>query len=275
MGATNKQDWLNDFFSLQAGMLVSGHPSFSEAVGLHSSDQVVLRFIGNRIKIHCLILTIASNNNEWPRVKLVLLAEKAQAVLQSIKNCFPFVLVSLIYDPQQNNAFSLLQGSSFINLDESELSSFFKEMSTDLTENIGATKDINKTINDSFQTWTRKCLSKFIVVNDFDSLSTTQRIVFEFKRVKESIENWIPYLDDAANYATLLILCKNSEKVNSEKVKLRIISYNVEKNDLISLHTISNAAKDVIEGRYILCRPKDVINSIVGISYKSQKRRSM
>jgi len=266
---TSKQDWLNDYFSEQPGMLVSGHSSFSKAVGLNSSDQVALRFIGNRKKIYCLILTIASNADDWPRVKLAILAEKAQAIMQNINDCFPYKLIVLIYDPHQSDTFSLLNGRSFDGFDDNGLSLFFKEISIDLTENIGTIKDINKTINDSFQAWTRKYLSKYIVVNDFDSLSITQRIVFEFKRVKESIETWLPYLDDYSNYSTLMNLCKGSDRV-----KLRVIAYSPEKNSLISLHIITSAGKDVIEGRSIVCRPKDVVNTQVGIPYKSQNRRS-
>lgn len=265
---TKKNDWLNEKFAKQPGMLVSGHTTFSEALGLDpSTTTVALRFIGNRNNIYCSILTISSMKNDWSKVKLGLQSSKAKTLLKRISNAFEFPHLNLVYDPLNQDEFSIFMNEDFTELGGSKLVEIFQKINFALVTDIGTYKEINKSINDSFQIWTRSHLSKYLTINDFDAISLDSKIIFEFKRVQESIDTWHPYVDDAPNYLALLLICRLSD------FKLRVIAYQEAETRFIGLHTISDVNTNSIKGRFVNCRAEDVMSNLIGIEYTSNKRR--
>lgn len=71
-------------------------------------------------------------------------------------------------------------------------------------------KDLNKSLNDSFQEFTRRRLSNFLTCTDIDAVlpaveNEQFKLVFvELKRPVEPIERWRPYPNDLPNYRAML-----------------------------------------------------------------------
>ena len=138
-------------------------------------------------------------------------------------------------------------------LESIEMIEYFTKVDPEITQNPGTHKEINKTINDSFQIWKRNHFSKYMVFNDFDILILSKPTIFELKRVIESIDTWNPYVDDSSNYAALSLIS------NTNNIRLRVIAYQREREGQIALHDIIDASKAHIKGRYILCSPSDKV----------------
>ena len=266
---TKKHDWLNDLLASVSGMLVSGHPSFSERIGLRTDDTVVLRFVGNRRQTIALILTILSDMEEWGRTKRTIASSpNARQIIMQISTILGARVCIVLCDNDIAGAFSVSDDlESFHDADDQDLLRYFERVNIEMTQNPGTYKEINISINDSFQRWTRQYLSRYLVVNDLDALLLSKPAIFELKRVKEDIADWRPYVDDSANYAALMLICKNA------KIPLRVIAYQVDNRDLVALHQVQSATKACIEGRVVVCRPTDIVRNPPGTSYTSCRRR--
>jgi hypothetical protein len=236
--------------------------------GLQREDITVLRFIGNRNITYCLILTVSTDYRQWQRVKTALLATESKVLLEKIRDFIHAPLISIIYDPKVEDKFSIFAGSDFSEVNGVGLSKAITDIDRQITDNVGTIKEINASINDTFQVWTRKYLSKYVTINDFDAFSLEKRIIYELKRIKGNINDWRPYLDDHANYATLLQITKKANRA-----ALMVVAYERNKPELVALHKIMNADKESIKGRFIVCRPEDILNNPIGIPYQSKNRR--
>jgi hypothetical protein len=275
---TMKNDWLNDFLARIPGMIVSDHLSFSKMIGLSAQDNAAIRFVANRNQVFTYILTIQSNMAEWHRVKKTLTSNDGFGqLLTTIRDVLKYPTPILLYDNNYSDKYSIAADlKGFHDVDDLSLHSFFTNLNEGMTKDPGNVgKQINRSVNDSFQVWTRRYLSRYVVVNDFDALlireiSSQLPIVFELKRIQEDVDTWEPYIDDQANYAAILHICQTINAI------FYTIAYQIDRTDLIALHTITRADKYVIEGSMITCHPNDILRSStksVPHSYRSSRRR--
>lgn len=195
---TIKGDWLNDYLAAQ-GALVSGHPGFARRLGI--SGAVALRFIKHRSRV-LYFLTI---NPETTDYEAEYLAAFRAGHLSWLREMFA-PLVHLFYS-ESAAEFCLFkpQTGEFRRVDFTEMTRLVGNYHPDFVKNSGTAKEINKTMNDAFQQWTRQYLSTYLTVNDIDAFAVGGDVplFFELKRVRESLETWRPYADDNRNYAAL------------------------------------------------------------------------
>jgi hypothetical protein len=251
---TKTSDWLIEYYAGFKGMQISGHSSFSMKFDLSAEEEVSLLFAANRAKIFTYLLTIVAKSENHSRIKeTVKSSENASSHLEKIKSVLNKDIHIVLYDPREEQ-FSV--GNSFEcfdDLDSDGMIEYFTKVDPEITQNPGTHKEINKTINDSFQIWKRNHFSKYMVFNDFDILILSKPTIFELKRVIESIDTWNPYVDDSSNYAALSLIS------NTNNIRLRVIAYQREREGQIALHDIIDASKAHIKGRYILCSPSDKV----------------
>ncbi|WP_369137385.1 hypothetical protein [Modestobacter versicolor] len=75
-------------------------------------------------------------------------------------------------------------------------------------EEPASVKEVNRSINDPFQRWTRSLLTKQLSFNDLDVVVTVGHTiaVVELKRSNQRL--WAPYVDDVPNFALLRSLSR-------------------------------------------------------------------
>ncbi len=268
---TEKKDWLNDFFSTDNSAFVSSHKTFASKLNLPETD-VSLRFIGNKRGIDCYLLviilsdeTLISNFKNNKKFE-----EQYNQFVKIFKK--PFLTIVSVSE----EVFFLKDSQhDFSKVDTNSLKAVLAKINRDITDNAGTFKTINKTTNDTFQTWTRKNLSKFKVINDFDVIRiSSEVIIFELKRVKEDSSSWEPYLDDLSNYIALDLI-----KKENGFSKMLVISYNADVENKLSVHKLLELNESFISGEKKVILPEqfslDVILSDDGFnSFKSARRRT-
>lgn len=111
-------------------------------------------------------------------------------------------------------------------------------------------KDLNRSLNDHFQMWTRAYLSGQLSINDVDALKTIERkgsdniiLICELKRPKEDVESWMPYLNDVPNF----MLAKSIARSSGNAIDVTI-QYNNNQEKKISVHIITHVTKERITG---------------------------
>lgn len=111
-------------------------------------------------------------------------------------------------------------------------------------------KELNRSLNDHFQMWTRAYLSGQLVINDVDALKTIERegsdniiLICELKRPKEAVESWIPYLNDVPNF----MLAKSIARSSGHAIDVTI-QYNNQQEKKVSVHIITHITKERITG---------------------------
>ena len=191
--------------------------------------------------------------------------------IEYFSNIFNSRIPVIIYDNLNPDNFSVsFDTKNFINTNSEKLKEYFTKFNSRITENPGTFKAINKSINDSFQKWTRKNLSKYLVINDFDIIIKGKSLIIELKRVKEGLNSWKPYLDDNGNYLALLNICK------ANKLKLLVVAYNYNIQD-IAIHDITSITDSEIHGQFCICKLDDLanlsLNSYNFNQYISNRRR--
>jgi hypothetical protein len=240
MPITNKTDWLNDKLA-KKGLLVSSHHTFNTYLGYDNQDyDISLRFIGNISIGYNYILVIITD--ELNNFKATTQIKNTILKLSALFNKSVYTLVSANTKTDMNFLVST-NGVDFDLHDSDGLKLFFTKINHNYTQDIGVTKELNKSINDNFQQWTRNNLSKFITINDFDAISihTPSAYILELKRVEEDINTWLPYLDDYANYKA----CDNI--IKSLKLDLnhfRTIAYNINNENEIAICMLISIEKD-------------------------------
>jgi hypothetical protein len=164
-----------------------------------------------------------------------------------------------------------VRGSTPQKFSGKELAEFFGKVNSSLTKNIGEAKEINSSVNDPFQTWTRTNLSRFATINDIDAINlnvmASKSLLFELKRVKENVSTWQPYLDDWTNYATFMAACIDTYHAH------RVIAYNPEPSPQVALHWLLEATHSAIKGKRLLCTPRHACALEMGDYYVSDRRR--
>ena len=166
-----------------------------------------------------------------------------------------------------NNKFVITKdGNTFKELDDKELSIYFENLNPELTKNVGTSKEINKSQNDSFQIWTRKNLSKYSTINDIDAMYINKNdiVLLELKRPKtQNHMVWNPYPDDIANYIALEDISKLL------KCKYYIITYNINDENLVTLHfnLKFNKENKKIQGRKLTIHSDHILKFPFGVTY--------
>lgn len=237
---------------------VSGHPSFSKRLGLPNSAISTLRWFGNRNMGYRPLLVIEAPPEIWIQV-----TESIRQSAETLREVREFILdapaPTLIFggvtagsaersiDAPPQFLFSL-DGKEFRDFKTVDLRGYFGSINPDFVQNLGTTKDINTTQNDSFQVWTRRNLSRYIVASDVDAMDTDAKILFELKRGKGKSSDWLPYLDEASQYSGLMTLAKRAN------YRLRVIAYNENEQDVYGSYQLTEVTNESIKGRKQICR---------------------
>lgn len=253
MSITNKSDWLNDKLA-EKGLLVSSHHTFNTYLGYNNIDyDISLRFIGNVSMGYNYILVIIVDN-----LDLFKATSQVQSVILKLSTLFKKNVYTLVSTNSEDIDFLVsLDGISFQYYNSEDLKNFFTGINVQYTQNLGTIKEVNKSINDNFQKWTRSNLSKFITINDFDAISinTSTIYILELKRVEEDINTWLPYLDDYGNYKA----CDNIIKsLNLDLNHFRTIAYNLNNQDKIAICILTSIEKD----KYKLFKEVSTLNNL-------------
>lgn len=240
---TEKGDWLNDLLASES-WLVSSHQSFVDRAGLTEAD-ISLRFVGNRSIGYKFILVILQDDAR-ALVDSLSSNTELEALFKLLRKVSSQSLYCLVFGKNCAYAGEDIKGLDLYTHDS--LTSFFKKIIPPSVENVGNVKEENQSINDSFQSWTRSKLSKYIAVNDFDAICVKEENgslhILELKRIKANPQEWCPYLDDAANYLACKQLVQN---------KFRTIAYNEGSDEAVAVFKLDDVSKENISGtRYVL-----------------------
>jgi len=254
-GYTYTKDWLHSLAGSMDGVFVSGDPSFSKKIGITNACIVALRFAANRREIYGYFLTIQSEKNCWNKIQTeIARSEIVQKNILQLENMLNKKIPIIFFDNNHPEEFALsLDMNKYYNVNSDGLKEQFGKYNPEIIKNPGTFKHVNRSINDSFQRWTRSHLSKYLVINDFDIIIPRMSFLIELKRVKENIIDWRPYLDDKANYLSLLNIC------NQNNLSMLTIAYNYDNED-IALHHIDVINDDSISGIYCICQFSDIID---------------
>lgn len=267
MAKTIKKDWLNEFLASE-GALMSGHPILSKQLGVSNGVSCCFRFIYD-YRTNRIVYLLTIETTDQREIDLFFRNNAIQA-LRPYYGIFGSDLMILFYSAKVFFLYDQ-EANSVNSLSSSELQSQVSKLNPNLIIDPGTSKGINKTINDSFQIWTRSNLTRKCVVNDIDGIYREEggRIRFlELKRVDEDLNVWRPYLDDLPNYRAL------QEIANQLNGKMLVYAYQSKDDQLLAMHydLITNS-RSQIEGRYFLCNPKFLSPSKLGEGYVSKNRR--
>lgn len=229
MGQTVKNDWLNNWLSNNNNTFVSGDDKFRNSLNLPLEAKSTIRYINLRSK-YLWILTIEAPEEVWRSVKEQL---ENNGLFNSINSKFQNKLNVLLFSPNTLDSFSYKShNGNYIDTDSNGLQTMLNKELPEVNQNLGTRKEMNKSINDNFQIWTRSNLSKYCVINDFDAvyLSDKQNIIYELKRVKEDISTWEPYIDDSRNYQRINQISSQLDFSNIT------IAYNLNNTSIFAVH---------------------------------------
>jgi hypothetical protein len=270
---TQQDDWLYESLSANASILISGHPSLSQSLGL-SVDQIVsILFVGNKREIIGYVVTIKARDGTKQTIQDVKEALSGNAVIGRLGQILGSPPLIVICSEEEHDFVVSDDVIAFREVDDAGMRETLSKMDKRLTQNVGVMKEINKSINDKFQLWRRGNTSKYYVFHDFDAISVNPSVIFELKRVQENLETWKPFVDDSSNYATLNLIGR------SRGIPIRVIAYNIDVKERIAYHQIAYASKAGIDGSVCVCDPDFVIDpendlSILKMStYSSTRRR--
>lgn len=266
---TKKIDWLTDLMAAVPGMLVSGHPSFSETIGYSAEEVPVIRYLRDFKSNFYFILTIHSDPKKWDKFSQELDSNHAfMGIIKTLSSVLKSN-ISVVFcsnNPDDDSFFLSLDLLSFQKVNSKELQTCFGSINPVLINDPGTGKEVNKTLNDSFHVWTRLYLSRYLTVSDLDAINIEKPHIFEVKKIKDPAVDWRPYLDEYANYSSLKVI------YSILNIPFSVIAYN-EKPSAVALHWLDSIERDQISGRFVLCRPRDIINTPLGTPYISKNRR--
>lgn len=228
---------------------VSGHPSFSDRLGLPEDAISTLRWFGNTRMGYFPLLVVEASPNIWKKVEIGIL--ESAATLHEVCHLLPstpapiliFGTSSNVSDPLQIQFLLSRDYKNFCHLTSDELKLYFEGTHEDFVKEIGSAKDLNKSQNDLFQAWTRASLSKFIVASDFDAINTEIKTLYELKRIVSPVRDWLPYIDEASQYSGLMTIAKMAG------YKLVVIAYEESKPDTYGKYYLETVTKEAIEGK--------------------------
>lgn len=266
---TNTDDWLHTQLSDNEDVFISGHYSFSKRLGIRQNVDTSLRFAANRREIFGYFLTINASFIIWESIeKEIIETNSIIKKIEMFSDILNFPIAVILYDNETEEMFSVSTDlTQFKRVDSLDLKKYFSTYNPKIVENPGTFKDINRSTNDSFQTWTRKNLSKYLVINDFDMIIPKKSMIFEFKRVQEDITSWRPYLDDKSNYLALMKICK------SNNLEMKVIAYRQDTHN-IALHDFEVVSDGKITGQFFICGLDEIINGVGDKKYSITKYQS-
>lgn len=222
---TVKDDWLNDMLANE-NWLVSSHESFASQVGLSGID-VSVRFIGNKSIGYKLLIIVLLDKAEQAIVSLRN-NSKLTILSDDLVTATGYEVYSIVFG--DDCAYAGFSVGDLTKYSHDSLFLFFESICPPSTQNVGDVKEKNRSINDKFQSWTRKNLSKFISINDFDSICLKKENnslhVLELKRIQQDPQKWCPYLDDFSNYYACQKIAGN---------KFRTVVYNADCNEKVAV----------------------------------------
>jgi|GEM_PF-1983239 len=253
---TVRPDWLNDLLATN-GAYVSGHPSFAERLGI--SGAVTLRFL--RLK-ECILYFLTIEPNQ-PDYQAEYLAAFDADHLNELRQKFT-PLVHVFYT-EGSAEFTLFYPAkrTFLTADFREMTRLTAGHHQGFGQDIGSGKGINKSINDTFQTWTRECLSKYATANDLDAfkLAGPAPVFLELKRVTQPLADWRPYLDDIANFNSLNLIAQQRGGISVT------LAYQANNPTEIACHrNIRPHNRDCIAGRFQLLPPAAAAASLLTVT---------
>lgn len=275
------QDWLKDyFFSQNKWLLISGHFSFAELLGLTENEVVSLLFIANRDRIYTYLLTIGIDLEREDEVKGILRlggdTHYAYEIKARIEKIFGGEVHIIIFakdnDERDSEYFSVSE--DFINyrdLDSDGLEDYFRDIDSRMLYQPGTNRAVNKTVSDSFHIWSRMHLGRFInkqSINildledkaDDNNREQRQPTIINLRRIDFddlALEVWEPYKNESSNYACHNRICETNN------IRLRTLVYREDRENIAMLHDVSDPQKEVIHGRYVVIRdPRIIMNGI-------------
>lgn len=238
---TQRDDWMLETLAKNPDCVLSGHSSLRERLELPDGVRVEVRVAGDRRRVRVCLVTVAAPRGAWRAVaEACRRSERMAELLAALQRLGLPANWMLIYDPKSDVEFGLSpDGATFELLSSAELAGKFGTVDPRLVRDVGTTKLVNKSVNDSFQAWTRENLSKYLCITDVDALVLAEEvIVLELKRVQEDVTDWFPYVDDESNYAL-------QRTMTGPEVRVVNCAYDPKNPDQALLFTVTES-----EGRY-------------------------
>lgn len=281
---TEKFDWYTKLLSEHQHILVSDDDAIQKMFGVETGGEFSLRYVGNKSMGYKVVIIAKHPDdivflNRYPE-EVMFISRMARMLF---KQRVPIITCKSELSASIANAkFGVfeVENKSVIECSADELAKkVFFTLDSRLVNNVGEVKELNKSINDDFQLFTRQKLSKYLVANDIDALMTGGLLLFiELKRIDEAfndLADWMPYLDDFSNYSALHHISKTLEGS-----RVRVIAYPKNKSSMVAIHEIDHMDDAVkngketvrgprIKGRRLLCAVASSVRHVLGDEYIS------
>ena len=259
---TRKEDWLNDFLA-ENGAYVSGHPSFAHQLGI--SGAVTVRFV----KLNECVLYFLAIQPIQPDYQAEYLAAFEDGKLNWLRELF-FPLIQVFYT-EEGSEFDLFfpDKKCFRKFSFAGLTNLAIKYHAGFGQNVGVGKKINRSINDTFQLWTRTHLNAYCIVNDLDAFSTSQSpfVFIELKRVVQSLDGWLPYLDDVSNFNAQNLIAQQRAGIAIT------LAYQADNENQIAYHAhISPNKREFIDGQFKLISPTEIARDLLAVDLQHAPR---
>jgi hypothetical protein len=240
LNITKKSDWLNDWLSNE-GFFVSDHDKFSSLLKLNDNYKISLRFFGNKYAKYHYSLIVKAAPSEWSNF----FTDTTDQFISKLEYLLKDKISIIFYSEESSDLFGVRYENKIVSCTAERLSSYFTFLNPKFTQNAGGNKRINKSLNDSFQLWTKQYLSKFISCNDIDAFSLLENkiLMLELKRPKQNVQKWMPYVDDYSNYSSGIIM-----ETNNPLIEFTTVSYNENQSNCVGIYKINHASKEKIMG---------------------------
>jgi len=277
----DNDDWLKNRYSqyrlTSYWWLISGHKSFSEKIGLTANEKVSLLSIANRDRIYAYLLTIGVDEGKEQEVKDILrLNQFAPRIIKVLEKIFHEKVHVILFRKDNNDedidffSVSNREFSSFTDKNTNELKSYFRQIDNRLLLNPGTRRNINERFIDSFHWWSRIHLTRFISKNVVNIIDIKHSTIIKLRRIskdKDVLEDWEPYLNESASYASTNLICEEND------IELRTLVYDKYREDIVVLHDIFDPKKEYIDGKKILLRPESIDVIMNGIDENTEDVR--
>lgn len=252
---TVKHDWFSDLLASKHGMLVSGHRSFAERLGIKEEAYCSIKFVSFRHKFLWLLI-VEADKCFW------------DSIAADLKISPMFTLLNQKFQNNLHiNMFSTDKADGFMFddriVDIEGMCEIYESLLPKSTYDAGTQKEVNKTVADNLHEFHREYLSKYCVANDIDAIQfkSDGHLLYELKRVKEDVKSWMPYLDDYSNYDRLLKIS------NMLKFKPYAIAYNLEQQRKVAFHYDLQPTNQYIAGTAMIA---DLELGVMDMTYENK-----
>jgi hypothetical protein len=246
---TNNNDWLFDLAKNDNKVLLSDDDFVFKLFGQKTHGEYSIRFVGNSVLGYKLlflvkfedIMALKKYKNE-----IYELCRYFKEVFSSSEE-MPVIACNKKLSEVHATRFAILdKEKEFILTDKNGLAHFFHKIDPKFSQNTGfLLKDINRSVHDDFQLFTRTCLSRFVVANDIDGIiNKSNPVLLETKRVSGDPSFWRPYIDDHSNYKSLSFIASKIPGASN-----LTIAYSNKYPGRASVHVLEEVNKLKIVGR--------------------------